>query len=230
MTRIAVYDCVTGDALTEKYGRTGVLIVDWLRPHLSGVDWSTVHVAGNAALPDPGQVEAVLISGSEKGVYDDVPWMAPLRANLLAMRETGVPIYGICFGHQIMADTFGGRAEKADQGFVTGTRAFRVGEQERPAFLAHQDQVTQVPPGARVTATAAHCPIAGLAYDFPAASVQFHPEYDAGFTGDLIDMFGSELMSEAQIRAARESLIADVNADLWVREVAAFFRQALDLA
>lgn len=221
---IVIYDCVTGDALTEKYGRTGALMIDWLRPLLPGAAWEWVHVAGGAALPAPDEVDGILVSGSEKGVYDDTPWMQPLRDNLVAMRDAKVPMFGICFGHQIMADTFGGRAQKADKGFITGTRRFTSVSGERAAFLAHQDQVTSVPPGARVTASAPHCPVGALAYDFPAASVQFHPEYTPEFARDLIAMFGAGLMSPEQLQIAQDSLMDPVPSDQLAQEVAEFFR------
>lgn len=223
--RIVVYDCVTGDALTEKYGRTGAAMIDWIAPHLPEADLSWIHIAGGVAPPDPGTLDGVIVSGSEKGVYDDVPWMAPLRANLLALKTAGKAVYGICFGHQIMADVYGGRAEKAAGGFVTGARAFDTGRETVEAYVAHQDQVTLVPPGATVTASASYCPVAALAYDFPAMSVQFHPEYDAAFTRDLIDMFGPGLMPPDALAAARASLPGKVPPDLCCAEIAAFFRR-----
>ena len=194
--KIAVYDCVAGDALTEKYGSVGNSVIRWIKPHMPDAALSEIHIAVGAKMPEPGDVDGIIISGSEKGVYDDTPWMQPLRKNLQAMRDHGTPIFGICFGHQIMADVFGGKAEKVDQGFITGARSFEMNGQEIPAHVAHQDQVTKVPPGASVTASAAYCPAAALSYDFPAMSVQFHPEYSPDFTMDLIDMFGAELMSD----------------------------------
>lgn len=222
--RLAVYDCVTGDKLTEKYGRTSGQIIRWIEGHLPEATFIPVHIAGGEAPPDPDKIDGVIISGSEKGVYDDTPWMKPLRANLNILRAAGIPMFGICFGHQIMADVFGGKAEKADKGFITGSRQFVSDGEELPAYLAHQDQVIEAPPEARVTASAPHCPIGALEYDFPALSVQFHPEYDAGFTRDLIDMFGDMLMSPKQLEAARATVPADVPQDLYCQEVAAFFR------
>jgi GMP synthase-like glutamine amidotransferase len=216
---------VTGDALTEKYGRTGPLIIRWIEEHLPEARFSWVHIAGNVTPPKPAEMDGVIISGSEKGVYDDTPWMAPLRENIQQLHAAGVAMFGICFGHQIMADVFGGKAEKADKGFVAGSRPFDVDGKQVNAYLAHQDQVTQAPPNASVTATAAHCPVAALAYDFPAASVQFHPEYDREFAADLIDMFGAELMPDEQLRASRDSLSAQVPDELWCAEVARFFRE-----
>jgi GMP synthase-like glutamine amidotransferase len=223
--RIVVYDCVTGDALTEKYGRTGPQVIRWIEKYLPEANFSWIHVAGNAALPNPEETDGIIISGSEKGVYDETEWMQPLRDNLNKMRAAITPMFGICFGHQIMADVFGGKAEKSDKGFVTGSREFDDRGTSAHAFLAHQDQVHEVPPDATVIASAPHCPVAALSYDFPALSVQFHPEYDREFATDLIDMFGAELMSNSELAAARESLSADVADDLWCKEVADFFRQ-----
>ena len=222
---IVVYDCVTGDALTEKYGETGPQVIKWIRNHLPEARFSSIHVAGNQPMPE--NADGIIISGSEKGVYDDTPWMQPLRENLQLMRSAGVPMFGICFGHQIMADVFGGKAAKADKGFITGTRQFNDRGVNVNAYLAHQDQVIDVPPNAEVIASAAHCPVAALSYDFPALSVQFHPEYSLEFARDLINMFGAELMTPEQIQAALDSLSAETEDALWCTEVAEFFRSAI---
>lgn len=224
---IVVYDCVTGDdALTEKHGQTGHQVIEWIESYLPEASFSAVHIAGNEAAPKPADVDGIIISGSEKGVYDDTPWMQLLRNNLQLMRAAGVPMFGICFGHQIMADVFGGKAAKSDKGFVTGTKSFNDRGASVNAYLAHQDQVVAVPPNANVIASAEHCPVAALSYDFPALSVQFHPEYDREFTSDLIELFGAELMSVEQMQAAHESLSAEVVDAQWCSEVADFFRSA----
>ncbi len=223
---IVVYDCVTGDALTEKYGRTGPQVIEWIKDYLPEASFSAVHIAGNETPSKPADVDGVIISGSEKGVYDNTSWMQPLRENLVEMRTAGVPMFGICFGHQIMADVFGGKAAKSDKGFITGSRQFNDRGTHVNAYLAHQDQVTDVPPTAQVIASASHCPVAALSYDFPALSVQFHPEYSGEFARDLIDMFGAELMSPEQVQAARDSLSAGAEDALWCAEVAEFFRVA----
>ena len=223
---IVVYDCVTGDALTEKYGRTGPLVIEWIRDYLPEASFSSIHVAGNQPLPGPDSIDGIIISGSEKGVYDNTPWMQPLRENIQLMQSASVPMFGICFGHQIMADVFGGTAAKADKGFITGTRQFNDRGVKVNAYLAHQDQVIDVPPNAEVLASAAHCPVAALSYEFPALSVQFHPEYSREFAQDLIEMFGAELMTSKQLQAARDSLSVEAEDGLWCTEVAEFFRSA----
>lgn len=222
--KIKVLDCVSPDRSTEKYGPTGNHVIRWLSPALPEATIETIHVAGGVPAPKPGEVDGIVISGSEKGVYNDTPWMAPLRAMLEEYREAGTPVFGICFGHQIMADVWGGKAEKADKGFITGAREFASSAGPVSAYVAHQDQVTDVPPNAQVVAGSDYCPVAALAYDFPAFSVQFHPEYNRGFTEDLIDMFGDQLMTKDQITEAKSTLDADVPDGLFGAQVAAFFR------
>lgn len=222
--KITVLDCVSPDKLTAKYGPTGDHVVRWLAPALPEATFTTVHVAGDLPAPQPEEVDGIVISGSEKGVYDDTTWMPALREALNAYRAAGTPVFGICFGHQLMADVWGGKAEKVDKGFITGAQSYELDGQPGHAYAAHQDQVTTTPPNATVTASAPYCPVAGLAYDFPAMSVQFHPEYSRGFTEDLIDMFGDMLMSQDEIKAAKDSLSAPVEDNLYGAKAAAFFR------
>ena len=157
--------------------------------------------------------------------------MAPLKAFLLAARAAKTPVFGVCFGHQIMAETFGGKAEKADTGFVVGARAYQVGDREVRAHAMHQDQVTETPPGAVVTASAPYCPVAALAYDFPAASIQFHPEYTAPMMADAADIFEGWMITPEDAAETRASLApGDVEPDLWGAETAGFFRAHCDRA
>jgi GMP synthase-like glutamine amidotransferase len=188
---------------------------------------------GAMPLPQAGDFDGLIVSGSEFGVYDNTDWMAPLRRLLLDTRAAGKPLFGICFGHQIMADTFGGRAEKAPVGRVVGARTFQrdpiqSGPKNFTAHVWHQDQVTGVPPGARVIAHAEYCPVAALDYDFAARSVQYHPEYDAAHLQDLFargrDIF---LDGGTADKATAEIVAADVPRDLDATATAAFFRQAL---
>lgn len=199
-------------------------MANWLRPHLPEARMTRIDLPAGDTLPTPTDFDGFIITGSAAGVYDDVPWMAPLRDLLVALRAAQRPVFGICFGHQIMADVWGGRAEKAGTGYVIGARRYELGDGAMNTHVAHQDQVTRVPPGARVTASAPYCPVGGLAYDFPALSVQFHPEYQEDYIDDVIELVGGDLMSPEEISAAKASLGGDVSIDLYASETAAFFR------
>lgn len=227
--RIAVLD-LTGHPLPllEGMPRVGQQTIDWLAPALPEAAFFSVDVTdGGEPMPALDTFDGLLLTGSEYGVYDETPWMEPLRQLLRATKDAGKPIYGICFGHQIMADTFGGKAEKSPDGVVMGVQPFEMDGRVENTLVWHQDQVTEVPPGATVTASAGYCPVGALDYDFPAASVQFHPEHRKDH---LLEVYararGSEGFPSAdQMDAAAATLQAeDVAPDLMAQEVAAFFK------
>ena len=225
--RIAVLDLTHQPSpLLDGVPRVGETIAEWLSPELPEATIAAVGIAYGAALPKPDSFDGVVVSGSELGVYDESPWMAPLRRFLLAAREARKPIFGICFGHQIMADTFGGRAEKAACGYVVGRRIYESAGVTFPTHVWHQDQVTRVPPGATVTGTADYCPIGVLEYEFPGLSVQFHPEYTRPRLEELFARGRDRFISAEAVDSALESFRdGEVDRALFASHTAAFFRQ-----
>ena len=228
--RIAILDLTEHPLpLLEGMPNVGQQIVAWLGPALPEADLVTFAInAGGAALPDVSDFDGLVLSGSELGVYDDVPWRQPLRDLVQASKEAGKPIFGICFGHQLMADVFGGKAELADKGTVVGARQFTTEAGVVDAHVWHKDQVTAVPPGARVTMSASHCPVGGLDYDFPARSVQFHPEYTEAHLRELFSRGRDKFLSGEEADGAVASFEkSDVARNLMAKETAEFFRSHL---
>nr|WP_281403159.1 type 1 glutamine amidotransferase [Sulfitobacter aestuariivivens] len=175
-------------------------------------------------LPGPEDYDGYVLSGSDKGVYDDTPWMQPLRNWLIETKSAGKPIFGVCFGHQIMADVFGGKAEKVGAPEI-GVRAFDIEGKTVTGHVWHQDQVTKVPPDAHVIGSADYCPVAALAYDFPAMSVQFHPEYTPDYVSTFLRRSKGDVLSDYDTdKAVAEFDASDVSADLFAQQAASFFR------
>ena len=225
---IAVLNLCRPDAGLEHFGTISSMIINWLAPHLPEAKLTEIHIATGAPLPTFDDYDGYILSGSEKGVYDAADWMAPLRAMLLQLKDANIPVFGICFGHQLMADTYGGKAEKSDKGFVVGPREFAAGDTQYAARVMHQDQVTQAPPNAEITASASYCPVAALQYGFPARSVQFHPEYPHSFIAEATELFDGNIMTAQEAADSRESLTKySVTDDLYGKETAAFFRQSV---
>ena len=142
------------------------------------LEFATVRVVAGEMPASPGQADAWLVTGSRHGVYDGLPWIEPLKAFLRACVAARVPVVGICFGHQILAEALGGRAVKSDKGWGLGVQDYELvarpgwmdGLPERFSVRAlHQDQVVELPPGATVLARSPHCAYAALAYGDPEA-------------------------------------------------------------
>ena len=154
-------------------------------------------VQGGAALPSPGAHPAFLITGSAAGVYEPLPWIAPLLA-FLREAKGRAKLVGICFGHQAMAEALGGRVEKSVRGWGIGLQDYELWEraswmgEATPGRIAvpvsHQDQVVVQPPGARILAGNAFTPFGMLEWpDASAVSMQFHPEFEPDYAKALIE-------------------------------------------
>jgi GMP synthase-like glutamine amidotransferase len=225
--RITVLD-LTGHPLPLLAGlpRAGAQIISWLSSKLPEAEFRSISVeVDNEILPEPNSFDGLILSGSEYGVYDNRPWISPLRTLLLETKKGGKPLFGICFGHQIMADTFGGKAEKSQIGNVVGVRQFHFCGNWIDAYVWHQDQVTRVPPEAQVTATAEYCAVGALSYDFPAASFQFHPEYTESHLRKMFERSSGYFLTTEEATAAIASFKnVEIDGRLFASEAADFFR------
>ena len=111
-----------------------------------------VSIPNGDALPDPGKLEAVLITGAAAGVYDGLDWIAPLEDFVRTAYANKTPMVGICFGHQLIAQALGGTVRKSDKGWGIGRHVYQVlpenGVVEGEAVAiacSHQDQVIEPP-------------------------------------------------------------------------------------
>jgi len=145
-------------------------------------------------LPDPAAHGAYLITGSPAGVYEPLPWIAPLMEFIRSASRA--KMIGVCFGHQAMAQALGGEVIKSPKGWGTGLQCYQVvhpqpwtnGEHQVAVPASHQDQVVVQPPNTTVVAASDFTPFAALAWaDRPAISFQFHPEFSSGYAKALIE-------------------------------------------
>lgn len=197
--KIGIIECgPVPAALQDKYISYPSMFAAQLTPLLPNAVFTTISVVNGEALPAPDASDAWLIPGSRHGVYDDLPWIEPLKRFIRDAARLKRPMAGVCFGHQIIAEALGGRVEKAAQGFRIGLEQYRTtlgGDAEQsvtmPAF--HQDQIIVPPPDAEVVASSAACTYAALRYrDAPVFSVQFHPEFSRDYLADLIEVMSRQ--------------------------------------
>lgn len=179
-----------------------------------GVPTRRFDVQAGALPDDPAAFAGAVVTGSAAGVYDDLPWIAPLSDWLRAARGR-TRLVGICFGHQIMAEVFGGRVEKSDRGWGVGLHRYDIVSDEawmhpRAASIAipvsHQDQVVAAPDDARLIARSDFTPFAGLAWGEDAMSFQCHPEFQPAYAAALVEGRRGTRIPEAVADRALESL------------------------
>ena len=178
--------------------------------------------------------DAFLITGSAAGVYDDFDWIEPLRALIRDIAEAGKPLVGICFGHQIIADTLGGKAEKSTKGWGLGIREAGVDDPPASAeglggtlnlLYVHQDQVTQPPDGATVFAGNDFCPIAAYHVGGRILGIQGHPEFTPEVVDAIMD-FREESMGPGTVEEARATLKGRNDADTVAAAIVRFIEEA----
>src|SRR5689334_7197400 len=199
-----------------------------------GFEFETVRLSDGAPLPDPDTLEAVLITGSSAGVYDNhLAWMEPLRAFIRGAYAANTPMVGIGFGHQIMADALGGDVRKSEKGWGLGRHVYGV--TRRPDFLggnlpefaiacSHQDQVIAPPDEAEVFLASNFTPNAGLLYrNGRAMSLQAHPEFEDDYTIALAEMRSGKAPDDV-IETAKQSVSRASDSPEMAEYLAAFLR------
>ncbi len=130
-------------------------------------------------VPDTFAFDAAVVTGSRASVYWDEPWIHSLEEWVSAAAERGLPILGICFGHQLLAEALGGTVEDMGE-YEIGYREVEgdglLLDDTVTVFTTHSDTVTDLPPSAEQIAEndyGIHGFRVGNAF-----GVQFHPEYD----------------------------------------------------
>lgn len=188
---LGILECGAPPAtLLSRHGTYGAMVQQLLGP---GRDAVTFDVADGVLPSEVTACDAYVLTGSPAGVYDDLPWIAGLLG-FLRRAKGRAKLVGICFGHQVMAEAFGGEVVKSPKGWGVGLHRYdvlhRASWMDDAAHLqipaSHQDQVVACPPGARVIAASAFTPYAGLDYG-DAISFQFHPEFTPAFATALIE-------------------------------------------
>lgn len=220
----------TPDDLIDRFGSYPMMIERWLSPFLPEATFTYLSPVSGDKLPAPSDFDGYILSGSKYSTYERSPWMIALIAFLQQLRQERIPVFGICFGHQIMADAYGGLNAKSEKGWGVGSQLYEYEAQALPdsyaAYVFHQDQVKKIPPEATRVGGSSHCENGVFAYSFPAISVQYHPEFTAEYIKVLAEKFRGDLLPDSVSANAVDSVSQlPVDATPIAKWAASFFQK-----
>lgn len=228
--KIAILECDTPrEFLYDVYGRYGQMYTQWMSAHFAEAEFDAFAVHQDGVLPAVSDYDGYMLTGSRHDLSGRQPWMLDIEDLLRAARAEGIPVAGICFGHQIMANAYGGTVERAPGGWVLGRQCYQPRQGDAVAdlysFAIHQDQVVKRPEGVRVVHGNARVENGRLEYDFPAMSVQYHPEFFPDFYRKLMHYcLESRMMDAGLIERALAEVSDGSDGGVIARQFAEFFR------
>jgi GMP synthase-like glutamine amidotransferase len=190
-----------------------------------GFDFRVWHVE---AMEFPGSIDDAdgwLLTGSRHGAYEDHDFIPPLEDFIRRAYAQGVPLVGICFGHQIIAQALGGKVIKHPDGWAVGAQDYDFDGQPVTLNAWHQDQVVSLPEDAEVAGRNAFCQNAALIYGDRAYTVQAHPEFDDAFVQGLMDTRAKGVVPQDLLDAASRRMGDSKGASLLAEKIEAFFKQ-----
>lgn len=179
--------------------------------------------------PSIRSADGWLITGSKFGAHEDLPWIAPLENFLRDAYSNDIPIVGICFGHQILAQALGGKVQKYSGGWSVGRVEYRLDglSDSLPLYAWHQDQVVELPPDAEVSGSTDFCQYAALTYGKKAYTVQPHPEFTEHYIKDLLDARKDVLPVTTAEQACLSIEAGPTQSDAMAQKIAEFFKDAV---
>ena len=212
---------VTGhalDELQETHGEYDAYFARFLDGY--GFEFVSFFVVDQEFPDSVDQADGWLITGSKHGAYEDHDWIPPLEGLIRDIYASGRPLVGVCFGHQIVAQALGGKVEKFGGGWSVGHTTYDIEGEPMAINAWHQDQVTELPPGAEVIGSSDFCANAALLYDNRIYTIQPHPEFTSHMIGQLLDTRARGVVPEQIIDDAKTKLDAPIDSDRIATRVA----------
>lgn len=164
-------------------------------------------VRGDAC--DPDGHDGIIVTGSTSSAFQQEPWMAPLVGFLQRAERTGVPLLGVCFGSQILAQARGGRVVVNPAGWEIGGVSIHLtpAGMDDPIFAGipsrfrslatHEDRIEALPQDAVLLAGNASTPVQAFRIGRTLWGVQFHPELSRPAMDQLIRLRAAALEKDA---------------------------------
>ena len=181
--------------LVDKYGTYAEMLIALINTEEQVFEFKTFNILDDEFPKDHLECDGWIVTGSPHGVYEDHSWIPTVSRLINNVYEANLPIFGVCFGHQLIAQALGGHVEKSEKGWGLGLHTYQVNN--KPDYMSnlsekvtlnicHQDQVLRPPQGATVYAKSEFCENAGFYIKDKVLTMQAHPEFLVDFTKALL--------------------------------------------
>ena len=181
--------------LVDKYGTYAEMLIALINTEELVFEFKTFNILDDEFPKDHLECDGWIVTGSPHGVYEDHSWIPTVSRLINNVYEANLPIFGVCFGHQLIAQALGGHVEKSEKGWGLGLHTYQVNNkpdymsnlsEEVTLNICHQDQVLRPPQGATVYAKSEFCENAGFYIKDKVLTMQAHPEFLVDFTKALL--------------------------------------------
>lgn len=194
---------------------------DWFSAGLGVPSINTVEVYEQQPLPDLSEVSGIVITGSASMVSDKADWSEKTGQWLKQAVDAGVPVLGVCYGHQLLAQALGGEVGLNPKGRQIGTVNAHMLEEaagdpllgdlprDYPVQTSHSESVLRLPPNAKSLATSERDDNFVIRFADKAWGVQYHPEFSAPVMWEYLTRRADAIRSEGQDPDVLRSKVTD---------------------
>jgi GMP synthase-like glutamine amidotransferase len=179
----------------DKYGTYAEMLINLINSDEKLFEFKTFNILDGIFPLNHNDCDGWIVTGSPHGVYEEHSWIPIVSQLIKDIYDNKLPIFGVCFGHQLIAQALGGNVEKSIKGWGLGLHTYQINNKtnymdnlssEVTLNICHQDQVLSPPNGATVYAKSDFCENAGFYIKDKVLTMQAHPEFLVDFIKALL--------------------------------------------
>jgi len=197
-----------------------------------GIETIVYNVEEHEYPEDIDACDAYITTGSKASVYEGHDWIQTLQDFIVKLHAHDKKLVAVCFGHQLVAQAFGGATQKSDKGWGVGVHSMDIhvnkpwmtpGATVVDIIVSHQDQVHMLPEGAELIAGHPFCPNSMYLLNDRILCMQGHPEFSPEYAETMM-RHRREMIGEETFNTGIESLQKPVDDNLLAQWVVQFFK------